>query len=347
MEQTERLKLLLDIHSPFVQGPMLGVSTPQLAAAVSNHNGLGSVAAGCMSPQETREQITRTKRLTGKPFAVNLFADRPEPSSGNAFIEMFKFLKAFCGENGIPYHQQVPQPNLNSYQSQLGVLIKEKVKVISFTFGILEDEDIYLLKNCGIKLIGTATSVQEAKLLEKKGIDVVIAQGMEAGGHRGSFLTEEPLIGNMSLIPHITDSIKVPVLAAGGIAGHRSFKAAMSLGASGVVSGSAFIFAEESLSSGSYKDKLRDSSQTDIILTRAFSGKWARAVRNNFILEIEKSNLQIPSFREQLVLTSPIRLFGAERQRPDLVPMWGGQSAPKSINAKAVDIMDAILLGIM
>jgi nitronate monooxygenase len=345
LETVKNLKQVLGIKYPIMQGAMLGVSTPQLAAAVSNQGGLGSLAAGGLSAEETRQLIRETQKLTDRSFAVNVFATIPAMSDDTVvLLKMQAFLKKFCRRNRIPYFKSPPPATFHSYREQTAVIISEDVDIVSFTFGVLDDNSITSLKDHGIRLIGTATCVEEAKLLEQKGVDVVVAQGIEAGWHRGSFLGQDvPLIGGMSLIPLVTDAVKIPVLAAGGISDRRSYKAALILGASGVVAGSLFIPANESAVSELYKNSLQAIPETAPVLTKAFSGKWGRAIKNDFIVEIEKSGLTIPTFCEQLGLTYPIRSFGATHQRADLLPMWAGQSAAKAQRGDAAAIMMALL----
>jgi nitronate monooxygenase len=257
---------------------------------------------------------------------------------------MHAFLETFCRENEISNAKSLSFNSNEGYREQIEVIIQEKVTVMSFTFGIPDDQSLIRLKKHRVKLVGTATSVEEAKLLEEKGVDVIIAQGLEAGGHRGSFLHDPlPLVGCMSLIPAIADSVKIPILAAGGIADSRSFRAAMALGASGILVGSAFLLASESAASDVVRKKIKEVSETGTVLTRAFTGKWARAVKNDFITGIESSGLDIPEFHEQLALTLSIRSFAAEHQRDDLLPIWAGQSAGLASEDDVVAIMMSIL----
>lgn len=245
----------LHITYPFVQAPMLGVTTPQMVAAISNAAGLGSLPAGGLPPDKTLSLIRDTKNLTNKPFSVNVFAN-PLPSvNKDAWEAMQELLKKFCKRHELPFHEQsVEGLKFFSYEEQIEILIKEKIPVVSFTFGILNDEVIDTLHKNGVLLIGSATSLEEARLLSEKGIDMITAQGIEAGGHRGSFLHKDaPQIGLMALLPQIVDTIDKPVLAAGGIADGRGIKAVMILGAKGVQVGSAFISCKESASNPVHK----------------------------------------------------------------------------------------------
>lgn len=330
MNRTNQLINLLKVRYPFVQAPMLGVTTPEMVAAVSNEGGLGSLPVGLQSPEKTLDLIRKTKTLTDKPFAVNLFAhDIPAVDVG-AISVMQDQLVAITNRHGLE-HPLVDIEKLRhySYQEQIDILISENVAVVSFTFGVINGESIKRLHDAGIVLIGTATSVREAKYLETLGIDVITAQGIEAGGHRGTFLFDEPLpqIGAMSLIPQVVDQVSVPVLAAGGIMDGRTIKAAMMLGAAGVQVGSAFLRSNESLSIDSYKEAVQESVDTDTVLTRAFSGRWARGIRNTFHNEVEKLNLDFPAYPLLNDLTTPIRSASQKQNNKEFTTLWAGQSA--------------------
>jgi len=331
-----------------MQAAMLGVSTPGMAAAISNQGGLGSIAAGNMSDENTLKLIKETKKLTNRPFAVNLFVNEITPAAHTEeFYSMQSFLKKYCEENKIPYEpDDVPTAGNNFYKDQIAVLVEENIEIVSFTFGVLDDQSISALKSNGTKLIGTATSVNEARLLQDKGIDVVIAQSMEAGGHSGSFLNDnKPHTDAISLIPMVTAAISIPVLAAGGITDQRSLKAAIALGASGIVAGSIFIPSHESMASELYKSSIQTLPEHHTVLSKAFTGKWSRAIKNDFISAIENSELSIPSFQEQLQLTEQIRTFAINNQRADLMPIWVGQSSSTYPEGAAADIMMFLLNG--
>lgn len=329
-----------------MQAAMLGISTPQLAAAIANKGGLGSVAAGNMSPENTLELIRETKKLTSRPFAVNLFVNEVLPTEHTAeFHHMQSFLLKYCKKHNIPYDiNDTPTARNNSYKEQIEVLIKENIKIVSFTFGVLDDQSLSALKNSGTKLIGTATSATEAKLLEDKGIDLVIAQGMEAGGHSGSFLnSDKPRTDLHTLISAVTHAVSIPVLAAGGITDAKTFNAAIVLGASGVAAGSIFISSHESMANELYKRNIQSPPLQRTVLSKAFTGKWSRVTKNDFITAIEDSGLVIPGFMEQLQLTEQVRTFANKNQRADLMPIWVGQSSSKYPKGAAANIMMDLL----
>ena len=278
------LTQLLDIQYPIVQAPMLGITTPEMVAAVSNNGGLGSLPVGGLSPEKTLELIRKTKTLTDKPFSVNLFAHDIKPVDTAQATAMQEYLLKLGARYGLEFENPNPASfTFYSYKDLIDILITEDIKIVSFTFGILSSDTITKLKANSAVLIGTATSVKEAVLLEQAGIDAITAQGIEAGGHRGSFTEPLPQVGLMALLPQMADAIKVPILASGAINDSRTMKAAFALGASGVQIGTAFITAHESLAIPSYKKRLQIATDTDSQLTNTFSGRWARGITNVFI----------------------------------------------------------------
>jgi nitronate monooxygenase len=327
MEWKNALTDLLSIEYPIIQAPMLGVTTPEMVAAIANQGGLGSLPAGGLSPDKTRDLIHKTKSFTSRPFAVNLFA-HPIPAINQAQVSaMQAFLAKLAEENNLPYEPSSQQ--VYSFHEQIPVLLEEQIPVVSFTFGILDEQSIHLLKQAGTILIGTATCVKEAILLGQSGIDIVTAQGIEAGGHRGTFLTEEPLplIGLFSLLPQLRSKISKPILAAGGISDGKSIQAAFTLGAQGVQIGTAFIASNESAAVPSYKQALTQASDTDAILTRAFSGRWARGLKNTLITQVELSGLAIPEYPFQNSLTQSLRASSQNHNNKEFTTLWAGQSA--------------------
>lgn len=347
MSKTENLLKLLKISYPVIQGAMSGVSTPKMTAGVSNAGGLGSLAVGGLSPEKTRQLIRETKKYTDKPFAVNLFAhDVPEKFDIPQVNKMQDFLQAFCKGHQIPFEiRNAEELKFYSYEDQLDILTGEQITIVSFTFGMLKAPVVKALKENNCLLAGTATSVQEAIVLENSGVDLVTAQGIEAGGHRGSFLNQDqlPQIGLMSLVPAIADTIRLPVLAAGGISDSRGLKAAIALGASGVQVGSIFIASDESAAVESYKNAVLMAADIDTVVTRAFSGRWARGLKNAFMEAIGNSGLEIPTYVIQNYLTSGMRTYAQQNNQKDFISMWAGQSSSKGRRGSTADIFASLV----
>jgi nitronate monooxygenase len=331
-----RLTQLLDIQYPIIQAPMLGVTSPEMVAAISNIGGLGSLPVGGLSPEKTLEQIKKTKLLTDRPFAVNLFAhDLPQINVSIASV-MANYLERLGTDHDLQFDMPAIEAlKFHSYREQIQILLDEKISIVSFTFGVLTDDVIAAFKALGVFLIGTATCVKEAVLLEQMGVDAITAQGIEAGGHRGTFLTAAnhaiPQIGSMSLIPQIVDHVSVPVIASGGISDGRALKAALILGAQAVQIGTAFVASQESLAIQAYKESLQNAQDTDSLLTQSFSGRWARGLSNQFIssveMEVAQTGLCIPEYPIQNSLTAALRAASQKQNNSQFTSLWAGQSA--------------------
>ena len=338
----DRVSKILNIKYPVIQAPMLGVTTPEMVAAVSNNGGLGSLPVGGLSAEKTLALIQRTKELTDKPFAVNLFA-HPIPAvvDENEFNAMQDFLSQLCTTDGIQVEQQaVDKLRFYSYKDLISTLISENIKVVSFTFGVPDDESIEILKANQAILIGTATSAEEAQVLDEKGIDMITMQGIEAGGHRGSFLDMDnpPLIGLRDLMHDVTAITDKPLIAAGAIADGKSVHNAFNLGADAVQVGSIFIASHESLANENWKKAVQEATDDDIVLTKAYSGRWARGVKNKLIESVENSALDIPTYPYQNALTAPIRVQAKQQNNIDYIAMWRGQSSVKIQSKSAAEI---------
>lgn len=347
MKWHNKVTSLLNITYPVIQAPMLGITTPAMVAAISEAGGLGSLPVGGLAADQTRTLIKEVKALTNKPFAVNLFAHAiPSNIDAAAFTAMQQFLTTYAASQDIVYVPPVQDMlRFHTYQNQIDVLLSEQIPVVSFTFGILEDEYIAALKNRGVRLIGTATCVEEALLLDNKFIDVITAQGSEAGGHRGTFITEgpPPMIGTMSLVPQIVDAIRRPVLAAGGIADGSTMMAAMMLGAQGVQVGSAFLVSNESSAPNNHKHRIQNASASDAVLTKNFSGRWARGIENKLMRAITESGLTTLPYPYQQSLTASIRSFAQSKDLADYTTIWAGQSASKGVRKTASAIFRTLI----
>lgn len=242
------LTRFLKINLPIIQAPMAGgVTTSKLVAEVSNSGALGMIGAGFMTPAQMREQIREIKKLTSHPFGINLFVPNEFKVTENEVTSAIQLLKPIRQQLSLKEEVNLEIPNFNdvieTFNEQIKVVIEEKVPICSFTFGIPSREVISDLKQSNTILIGTATTVKEAIESENAGMDVVVVQGSEAGGHRGSFIEgeQESLVGLMSLIPQVVDTISIPVVAAGGIMDARGLLASICLGAKGGANGDGFL----------------------------------------------------------------------------------------------------------
>jgi nitronate monooxygenase len=317
----------LNIRYPIIQAPMAGgPATTKLIAEVSNAGGLGSLGAAYLTPEILRSTIQEIRQLTEQPFGVNLFVPEETTESQATIEKMTTCLNKYRMELGIK--ENPPIENVSeSFEEQVQVLLEEKVPVFSFTFGIPSKDVIQAMKKQGTIVIGTATIVEEAKQLELAGVDAIVAQGSEAGGHRGTFLrnTTDSLIGTMALIPQIVDQVSIPVIASGGIMDGRGLVASLTLGASGVQMGTAFLACIESGAHDVYKKTILSANEDSTVVTRAYSGRAARGIQTKFTKEIDQYPGEIPVFPIQNAMTRDIRKAAAKDNNPDYMSLWAGQ----------------------
>lgn len=333
----------LCVTYPIIQAPMAGgITTPELVSSVSNSGALGSFAAGYLKPNEIKKSIYKIKRLTAKPFAVNLFIPEAHQATENELQSACRDIQNACLELGVDIPPILP-PYAPNFDEQILCLLENNISIVSFTFGILSDERIAFLKNKNIKLIGTATHLQEARLLEKAGVDIVVLQGIEAGGHRGTFVddVEAHQQSVLDLVSEISSSISIPVVAAGGIMSCEDIKRVMKAGASGVQIGTAFLTSYESGASEPYKKALLSQTKNRTVLTRVFSGKYARGITNTFIDRMKhKCVLDYPI---QHVLTASMRKVAAEKNNPEFMSLWAGEGAFHCVETTASELIEQLI----
>ena len=334
---------LLKVEYPIIQAPMAGgVTTSKLVAEVSNSGGLGMIGAGYLTPDQLREQVREIKESTTNPFGVNLFVPNEFKVTENEIKSANQFLNPIRQQLNLHLKDNFELPNFNyvfeTFFEQIKVVIEEKVPICSFTFGIPSSEVIAELKQSNIILMGTATTIEEAVENEKVGMDIVVVQGSEAGGHRGSFIdgNQESLVGLMSLIPQVVDNVSIPVVAAGGIMDGRGLMASICLGAKGVQMGTAFLTCVESGAHQAHKDAILNAKEDQTVLTRSFSGKWARGIKNKFILEMQKHEALLPDFPVQNTLTQDIRKTSSAQNNQNFMSLWSGQS-PRLAKSQTVE----------
>jgi nitronate monooxygenase len=340
-----RLQECLRIQFPVIQAGMAGgPTTVELVAEVSRRGGLGTLGAGYMSPPQIREAIQKIRSMTDKPFAVNLLVfDNPLIDSSvlqtaAKALESYRFALGLPGFGGL-------QPIKDTFTERFQVILEERVPVFSFTFGLLDEKQIAALHERNIQIIGTATTVEEAVTLESLGVDVIVAQGSEAGGHRGTFAGsyESALVGTMSLIPQVVDRVTCPVVAAGGIVDGRQMAAAFALGASGVQMGTAFLTTMEAGTNEIHRQAILASKDTSTVVTNVFSGKPARGIRNAFIDQLTKGSTPIPAYPVQNALTRDIRKEAAKQGRAEWMSLWAGQSSGMAKPCTVAELVSGIL----
>ena len=287
----EKLKLRL----PIIQAPMAGgIVTPEMIAEVGRCGGLGCLPLGYLNCDEARKVIRQTKAMTNKPFAVNVFIPSQQQQPNAATLQkMLAHVNHYHRLLRLPEKNDLKFLSETSAEELINIAVyEEQISIVSFTFGILEPKKIHEVQKQGVIVLGTATSVSEGQFLESLGCDAVIAQGFEAGGHRGGGFLEDGthgLIGTMALIPQMVQAINLPVIAAGGIMDGCGIVAALALGAQAVQMGTAFLPLKESGASELYKKRLLQADENATCLTSVYTGKPVRAITNDFILETEKA----------------------------------------------------------
>ena len=327
-----RLTAKLGIDYPVIQGPLGGLSSQKLTAAVSNFGGLGSFGAHGLTPEAIKEAIAEIRSLTSKPFAMNLWVSMEDEgartSDENAFNRSLAPLTSHLAGLGAPHPTFKPYSPAR-FEDQARALLDAKVPVFSFIFGIPPREVLEECRAKSIVTIGTATTPDEGAALEEAGVDVIVASGFEAGGHRGSFLraAENSLTGTLALVPQIVDNVDVPVIAAGGIGDVRGVVAALALGAEGVQMGTVFLACEESGASLLHRQALRGKKAGHTALTKGFTGRLARGIHNRLLQELNQEGTQILPYPLQRSLLRNIAIPAEAAGRSDLLPLWAGQSA--------------------
>lgn len=338
----------IGITYPIIQGPFGGgPSSARLVAAVSNAGGLGSYGAFHLSPQQIKDVAAEIRSRTDKPFAINLWIDAVGAGpmvSPEQFEQGFSLLASYYRDLRVA-KPSLPDRIGHRYEAQVEAILEAKPPVFSFVFGIPSEEVLRACRTSGIRTIGTATTVDEARALDVASVDAIVATGFEAGGHRVSFLRppEECLMGMLALVPQVVDHVKVPVIAAGGIADARGIVAALALGAQAVQIGTAFLACEESDATAIHREKLFSNAAKDTVLTRAFTGRLARGIRTRFSDDMRAHDPALLPYPFQYWLTGTLRRVALERGRSDFVALWTGQAAPLLRARSARQLMEELV----
>lgn len=323
------LKEVLGIELPIIQAPMAGVQGSALAVAVSNAGGLGSLPGAMLSIETLRDELNVIKSQTDCPYNVNFFChDIPKKSQKAEMVwrnALSPFYKAYgvdpdmipAGSSRIPFNAETAE-----------ILEEFKPPVVSFHFGLPSEELLLQVKYFGAKVMSSATTVEEALWLEEYGADIIIAQGVEAGGHRGMFLSHDlnSQLGTFALLPQIVQAVNIPVVAAGGIAEANGVAAAMELGAYGVQLGTAFLLCDEALTSQVHRATLESESAKHTALTNIFTGRPARAIVNLAMKELGPIHYGIPEFPLAAGAITPLRAILEAKGSGDFSPLWAGQN---------------------
>lgn len=324
------LREFLGLQLPIIQAPMAGMQASALAIAVSNAGGLGSLPCAMLSLEAMREELTKLKAGTKNPFNVNFFCHTPPAEDAKREQGWRSALGAYYKEYGIDPASIPAGPGRAPFSKEAAdVLEPFKPAVVSFHFGLPSADLLKRVKSWGAKVLASATTVDEARWLEEKGVDAVIAQGWEAGGHRGMFLTDDlsTQVGTFSLLPQVVRAVNVPVIAAGGIADADGVKAAMALGAQAVQVGTAYLLCPEATTSQVHRAALKSEAARHTAVTNVFSGRPARGIVNRIIRELGPISAAPPAFPLAVSAVAPLRAQAEAKGSGDFSPLWSGQNA--------------------
>jgi nitronate monooxygenase len=334
---------LFNVKYPIIQAPMAGSATVKLASSVSNAGGIGSLGCGEMTSAELESHVTALRELTDQPFNLNFMVHSDPIFDSELDAITRQRVEPFyqsLGLTDIPSSEEMPFPAFNLEKFEL--LLTLKPAIVSFHFGIPNIDQVKELQKAGCKVISSATTVAEATFLNAAGIDAIIAQGWEAGGHRGSFDVnyEDYGVGTLALVPQIVDQVEVPVIAAGGIADGRGIAACLVLGAEAVQMGSAFLSCPEAGTKEKHRKAIREASDSDTRLTRAFSGRPARARNNPYIESMAEQWGPVPGYPSMYNLSMPLHQKSTKNEADFLLY---GQAASLNRELPAAELMRTLV----
>ncbi|KAA0597123.1 nitronate monooxygenase [Azospirillum lipoferum] len=339
----------LGLRSPVIQAPMAGGGdTAALVAAVNEAGGLGFVGAAYLTEAQIAERAHDIRSRTALPFGINLFAPTPAPGPAPMMAEAMARVAGFHAELGLPKAEE-PTYAGDGFDRQIAAVLDSGAAFYSVTFGLPPAESVTAAKARGMRVLGTATTVAEAVALEQVGVDAVIAQGSEAGGHRGSFIGDPAanLVGTMALVPQVADAVGVPVIASGGIMDGRGIAAALALGATAVQMGTVFLTTGEAGIPEAHKAAILAAREDQTRITRAFSGRPARGILNRFMEVVEDPNAPdaVLPFPLQNALTRPLRTAAGKAERAEFLSLWAGQGLRLAQRRPAGDLVAELLHG--
>ncbi len=333
----------LGITYPIFQAPMAGgATTPELVAAVCQGGGMGFIAAAYTTPEAVARTAAAVRERTDRPFGINLFAPLPPPELPPDTAPAVDRLRPFHEALNLP-PPTLPAPAADPFDTLFPALLESGATALSFTFGLLPERALEAAKSRGMTVIGTATTVEEALALQASGVDAIVAQGAEAGAHRGTFLRDfaDSLVGTLALVPQIVDAVSLPVIASGGIMDGRGIAAALALGAEAVQMGTAFLTCDEAGVCAEHKQAILAARESDTRVTRAFSGRPARGLVNRFMEAVEPPG-EAPAvlpYPVQNSLTRPLRSAAAREHRPEFLSLWSGQGVRLARHLSAGELM--------
>jgi nitronate monooxygenase len=349
MKRTGELLDLLGIDVPVVLAPMAGASTPELVAAVANAGGLGSYGSAMLTSEQLSAECDRIRALTNRSFNLNFFCHAPPQVTAEQERAWRAKLAPYYAEFGLSGDPPAGALRLPFDEKACDVVLAVAPKVVSFHFGMPKPEHVRRLKDAGMVLLSSATTSAEARRLVELGADVIVAQGAEAGGHRGMFLSSDisSQVGTMALVPQVADAVDVPVIAAGGIADARGAAAALALGADAVQVGTAYLFCPEAKVSALHRAALRGARDDATVLTNLFTGRPARGIVNRFIHELGPMNAVAPQFPAAANAVTPLRAEAERRSSSEFSPLWSGQAAALAREMSAGELTRSLAAGML
>ncbi len=336
--------MFLDTLSiPIIQGPMLGASNEALAIAVSNAGGLGSMAAAGLAPEVLKKAAATIRAATDRPFLINIFIQKPANPDMDEVRTAMERIAPWRARFGLPA-QSIPNQWAEAFEPQFAALVEAAPPAASFTFGILTPDQVAALKAQGCWVMGTATTAAEAKAWAEVGADAICAQGLEAGGHRGTFLKDvsESQVGTLSLVSTIREAVEIPVVAAGGITDGKAVAAALAMGAAAAQIGTAYLLSDEATVSVPWRAAIAAVDDDGTRLTRVFSGKYARGIENKFMREMRAVESEIPAYPIQNALTQELRAAAAKAGSSEELSLWAGQSVKLAKPGSAAAITETL-----
>jgi len=343
-----QLRQILGTELPIIQAPMAGVQGSALAIAVCNAGGLGSLPCAMLSPEQMRKELEAMRSGTAKPYNVNFFCHAQPAADAAREARWREALTRFYREFGID-PQKVPSgPGRHPFSAEAADILEPfKPRIVSFHFGLPTAELVARVKSWGSKVLASATTVDEARWLEAHGADAIIAQGVEAGGHRGIFLGEDlsTQMGTFALVPQVVRAVKVPVIAAGGIADASGVAAAMALGAQAVQIGTAYLCCPEATTSAIHRAALKSEAAGHTVLTNVFTGRPARGIVNRVIREMGPIG-PAPQFPLATSAMAPLRAAAEAKGSGDFSPLWSGQNASGCAEIPAAELTRRLAAGI-
>ena len=339
----------LGTELPLIQAPMAGVQVSALAIAASNAGALGSLPCAMFTPEAMGKELESLRAGTRKPYNVNFFCHTPPPASVDRESAWRRALAPYYKEYGIDPSAISAGPGRAPFTAEVvDALEPYKPPVVSFHFGLPAPELVARIKKWGSKILSSATTVDEARWLEARGADAIIAQGTEAGGHRGHFLSDDLAIqpGTFALVPQVVRAVKVPVIAAGGIADASGVAAALALGAAGVQVGTAFLLCPEATTSAVHRAALKSEEARRTALTNLFTGRPARGIVNRIMRELGPLSDKPPAFPLATSAIAPLRAKAEAKGSGDFSPLWSGQNASGCREVPAADVVRALAAGL-